>query len=358
MPWALKGIDCFRGDLDGGQVSANTAQACYDLCAARDGCNAFTHLHGDCWLKKTCDQMHQVENKVAVNPDTTSGTMPSMPIQRGWFELEGYKCSDQKDTVLFYPVGEGPFHVVAFGHGLWGEIDGADDWLQTIASYGFIVVAPFTGKRKNIHDSCWDTFSEDIVHALQSSKTKGASLHPVFDKADWSRTGVVGHSRGAVWVPKAVSEAPKELKVSAMVMDADAPPLCTSCPSTPEQQKANKCTCDQHVDLDTPALLTVGSKDHKSANRPVIMRKFFDAYAAPTKVFADLQDGLHQEVTHQGRLNQFHGKFLSCHVKEKEDDCKMIYGNAPESLCKANAFATLDGKPGCVTQRAESAIIV
>jgi hypothetical protein len=143
-----------------------------------------------------------------------------------------------------------------------------------------------------------------------------------------------------------------------MVMDADAPPLCTSCPSTPEQQKANKCTCDQHVDLDTPALLTVGSKDHKSVNRPAIMRKFFDAYAAPTKVFADLQDGLHQEVTHQKRLNQFHAKFLSCHVKEKEDDCKMIYGNGPESLCKANAFATLDGKPGCVTQRAESVIIV
>lgn len=350
--WALNGIDCPGGDLD--QVLADTAEACYDLCLARADCNAFSHLHGDCWLKKSCPNL----KKDWANPEKTSGTMPSMKIRRGWFELEGYKCSGQKDTVLFYPEGKGPFRVVAFGHGLNGEIDGADDWLQTIASHGFIVVAPFTGMPADKHATCWSTFSEDIVHALQGSKAGGASLHPVFGKADWSRTGIVGHSRGAVWSSLAVSEAPKDLGVSAMVMDADAPPtVCDSCPSTPEQQEANKCTCDQHVDLDTPAMMTVGSKDHGSADRPANMHKFFEAYKAPTKVFADLKGGLHQEITHKKRLNKFHANFLSCHVNEKEEDCELIYGKGPESLCQAHEYSNKQG-PGCVAQRAESSIIV
>lgn len=330
---------------------ADTAESCYDLCSVRADCKAFTHLNGDCWLKGSCDQMH----KDWLNVEKISGTMPSMQIQRGWFELDGYKCSDQKDTVLFYPEGKGPFHVVAFGHGLWGEVDGADDWLQTIASHGFIVVAPFTGKRDDRTNTCWGTFAEDIVHALQGSKAGGASLHPVFGKANWSRTGIVGHSRGAMWASQAVSQAPKDLSVSAMVMDADAPPtVCDSCPSTPEQQEANKCTCDQHIALDTPAMMTVGSKDHKSVDRPANMRKFFDAYEAPTKVFADLKGGLHQEITKGKRLNKFHAKFLSCHVNEKEEDCEAIYGKGPESLCQANKYV----REGCITQRAESSIIV
>lgn len=280
-----------------------------------------------------------------------------MKIRRGWFELEGYDCSGQKDTVLFYPEGKGPFRVVAYGHGKQGEVGGADDWLQTIASRGFIVVAPFAGARQD-GSTCWSTFADDIVHALQGSKAGGASLHPVFGKADWSRTGIVGHSRGAQWASLAVSQAPKDLGVSAMVMDADAPPdLCDRCPSTPEHKQANKCTCDQHADLDTPAMMTVGSKDHQSMDRPANMHKFFEAYKAPTKVFADLKGGLHKEIEKGKRLNNFHASFLSCHVNEQEEDCELIYGKGPKSLCQAQEYSKKQG-PGCVAQRPEPTIIV
>lgn len=45
-------------------------------------------------------------------------------------------------TIVWYPVGEGPFPIVLFSHGLGGQPEGFEDVAKPLAAAGFVVVAP------------------------------------------------------------------------------------------------------------------------------------------------------------------------------------------------------------------------
>lgn len=304
----MQGITCSGGDI--AYFSADTPDECCNLCSQNPACRAFTHSDGQCKLKNTCEQLH----KDWKNPNTASAVMANADIRIGWYEIDGYKCFGQKDTVVFYPAGTGPFRVVVFGHGSWGEIDGADAWMALVASEGLIVIAPFAGRADH---GCGYMFADDMLLALTASKAGGEALHPVFAKADWSKTGLFGHSRGAKCGLWAASQAPADLHVSAVIASADAPAHAP--PTAP-----------------VPAMFAIGSKDW--INQDGNVRDFFDGYPAPSKVLANLKGAGHMEIVNHGRLNKFMAKFLSCHVNDRQNDCDVIYGQGEGSLCRAYEY--------------------
>merc|ERR1711865_950731 len=85
---------------------------------------------------------------------------------------------------------------------------------------GLIVVAPFQGKDDK---PCKENFTYDLLHALSGSQEGGADLHPALATADFSRTGVMGHSKGAKYAPYAASIGAESHNVKAMVASCDAP---------------------------------------------------------------------------------------------------------------------------------------
>jgi len=307
----MQGIDCAGGDIS--NMTANSPEECCEFCSETKGCKAFTHVSGNCFLKDSCEQMHMDWINLK---NLTSATMPTVKVGRGWYEIDGYQCGGQKDTVVLFPQGKGPYNVVVFGHGLWGEVDGADDWLETIASQGLIVIAPFAGRSER-GATCGYTFADDMLHALRATKAGGAALHPAFAKADWSRTGLLGHSRGAKCAPLAASKASADLKVSAMVLSSDVPEEMP--PKAP-----------------VPSMFVTGTDD--KFNKGGLMKTFVDGYDAPAKVYANLKGAPHMEILHGKRLNKFMAQFLSCHVGARNEDCEVIYGDGEGSLCRAYEY--------------------
>jgi len=118
----------------------------------------------------------------------------------GSFSVDGYVCGDSNPgSVIFHPQGPGPFGVVIHKGGTSGEIDKMDDWLETIASLGMIVMAPFTGYgENNCHGSDGHGAAyKDMLRLLTAAYEHGSDLHPALASVDWQRVAFMGHSMGA-----------------------------------------------------------------------------------------------------------------------------------------------------------------
>jgi len=234
-------------------------------------------------------------------------------VGRGEYQVEGYSCGGgETTTVIFYPKGVGPFQVLAYGHGDWGRIDGSDEWLETIASRGFIVLAPFGGKDET---SCGSAFVQDLLLAMRTAKVGGASLHPVFAKADWNRTGLFGHSKGAKYVLPAAHYG-ADLNIKAVLASSDVPA--------------------HNYSVDVPVMFVTGSKD--VANKNDTIKTYFQQFNSTQKIYASTLNAFHMEVQEGRRMNLPMAQFLACHVRRSEVDCDAIYGDGPQSLCRVNSY--------------------
>ena len=244
--------------------------------------------------------------------------------------MNGYQCGDKSSkTLIFYPKPKSDvlatldtFHVVVYAHGIGGGIDGCDSWLTTVASRGLIVVAPFTS------GGACETEYQDILLALSAAKKGGASLHPALQMADWTRTGVFGHSMGGMSVPGAAVAAAK-YNITCMLSSHGA--IRGLHPWGGGEWGTNR--------IAIPSMFTTGSADTTVPAADV--RAAFDACPARPKIFAELVGAGHMEPRDGGkRLNNFDADFLACHVSNRTESCELIYGQGPHSLCKANAYTS------------------
>lgn len=218
----------------------------------------------------------------------------------------GYVCGNHgAQTLIFWPDGPGPFHVVVYGHGIGGGIDGVNDWLSTIASLGLIVIAPFT-----TGGLCVLEFV-DMLRALRS--THFFDLHPALGKADFSRTGIVGHSMGGFEATLAGSFP--LLNIQAVVASHGASLTLTKT---------------------VPTMFTTGTADMVVS--PLIPLAAFKLCPARPKIFVNLVGGDHMEPRNGGRMNLLTAKFLSCHINQRQDHCEVIYGHGPGTLCSLNSY--------------------
>jgi hypothetical protein len=106
--------------------------------------------------------------------------------------------ADQQGAIITYPSGyknrtNETYPLLFFGHGAFvtGKTligDGYHTLFTTVASYGFIVVAPLGCKFCN--------FEHDMLATATACK-ENVTLHPALAAADFSRQGFFGHSNGA-----------------------------------------------------------------------------------------------------------------------------------------------------------------
>merc|ERR1719446_968568 len=248
----------------------------------------------------------------------------SLKVSSGSYSLGGFLCGQQEPTCnIYYPsdLSKGPFPIATFGHGMGGQI--ITDLVESVASLGFVVVAPATSGGR-----CDDKHWKDMLHALLGSKAK-VSLHPALKHVDWNRTAIFGHSMGGYATLLAASEAvkkPEQYHLKAAVAShgyiGDPSPA---------------------AGITVPTMFTTGEEDHAQH-----LKAQFDLCKGHPKILAQVQGAQHMEPESPGRLNPFDAHFLGCHVAGLEASCNKVYGNGADTLCRANTMTTcqIDKGPG------------
>merc|ERR1712232_1510498 len=82
---------------------------------------------------------------------------------------------------------------------------------------------------------------------------------------------------------------------------------------------------------------TTGSEDHGAH-----LRGAFELCPGRPKVLAQVDGASHMEPANYGRLNPFDAHFLGCHLANLTASCDKVYGNAADSLCKANKMTACE----------------
>ena len=111
--------------------------------------------------------------------------------------IGGFKAGGSQNAYLMYPDDaldkKEHFPFVAFAHGM---TDGGKStyssysklW-NSVCSRGFIIAAPMS-----CPDLYCQTFYEDVVTTIRECMAKGKEIDPVLEYANFTRTGVYGHS--------------------------------------------------------------------------------------------------------------------------------------------------------------------
>lgn len=239
----------------------------------------------------------------------------NLTVSNDKFYLGGMKCGKQEgDVKIYYPSElKGSYPIIAYGHGFGGEI--IDNLCEDVASLGMIVMAPMTSG-----GACDE--SDDLLHALKGSKGNTA-LHKALKYADFSRSGVMGHSMGAYSAVQAVSKADASYNLKAVMVSHEG--------ARPGETTVN-------MPKDVPAMFTSGGKDGYNSRGSV--KALYDAAPSRPKVWASYKDGEHMEPLLGGHLNPFDAHFLACYLLPLESSCDFIYGKGKDTLCEKN---TMDG---------------
>jgi len=246
----------------------------------------------------------------------------SLKVFAGSYSLGGFLCGKQEPTCnIYYPsdLSKGPFPIATFGHGMGGQI--ITDLVESVASLGFVVVAPATSGGR-----CDDNHWKDMLHALVGSKAK-VSLHPALTHVDWNRTAIFGHSMGGYATLLAASEAVKK----------------------PEQYHLKAAVASHGYigdpspagGITVPTMFTTGTEDH--AQR---LKQQFELCKGYPKILAQVDGAQHMEPESPGRLNPFDAHFLGCHVAGLQTSCDKVYGNGADSLCQKNQMTTCQIEKG------------
>ena len=138
---------------------------------------------------------------------------PLYSVTASELSIPGLICQPSDPHVdIYYPSDlSGHYPVVVFGHGSGGNVRGFanpldDSLIGFVAGMGMIVVAAEPTRRG---ESCSpDTESQDMLHVLDACKSN-RSLHPALAHADFSSTGIFGHSMGGEASPLAANAALK-----------------------------------------------------------------------------------------------------------------------------------------------------
>lgn len=268
--------------------------------------------------------------------------------------LGPYKVKSDKFTVgtlvaggqqaaIYYPEADAAsgevFNVLSFGHG-FGSGEPLFDpqyspLLSTLASYGFVVLAPLSCPTSFCDLGGATDFSHDILGVLSAGKAK-PSLHPGLSLANFSAVGVVGHSMGGTAAGTAAG-SPAGLPVAAYVGLHGTP---VSAPTASP--------------IHVPTMYTTGGADKIVA--PIVVKNAFNITVnAHPRVIAELSDATHFEPSAAGgklpggqlRLNPYVAQFMRCHVSSDQGACALVYDAAnPQSLCNAykDKFAAPKGE--------------
>jgi len=286
----------------------------------------------------------ELPGHASVSLPSTAGAAVGMglhPVSQASFAIKGYACPDEaqdgKNTKIFYPSdaecssGEG-CEVVLFSHGTHGYAEfakGYDAWLQTVASHGFVVLAPLTKGVFANKSNCEPAL--DLVHALKASSGSTPPWAAVATvKAKFDRVGLMGHSAGARLLATAARDASDSgYFVAAAVLSHGG------------NHDPNKDA------LRLPAFF-MEAQDDQTVPPEEIYELFDHVYPLDPHsghVFVNLAKGGHTEPSDLGQLNAWTARFFSCHIIGSATDCGLLYGTQSGSLCRSVEHVRAPGTP-------------
>lgn len=258
------------------------------------------------------------------------GSLPAtgpFPVASGTFTVGGLITGGQEATI-FYPDVSGSentpnFNFLSFGHGVGsgGALFSSQytSLLTTLASFGFVVVAP----RSCPNEFC-PKFYRDLLSVIITSHTK-PDLHPGLQNANFSSIGILGHNMGGYMAGSAVASL--FLPIRAYIGLHGSPMVLAD-------------------SITIPIMYTSGGDD--VIESPSVTKQSFQAAKnAHPRIFAELSDATHFEPVTPGnmRLNFYAAQFMLCHVSGQQEGCDLIYNKEnPESIC--NKYSSKFVPPG------------
>ena len=223
--------------------------------------------------------------------------------------LAGEKANSTLPGASLWPI-------TVFAHGTGGGyLTTYQTNMKTLASYGFIVLAPMSCPLKE----CYSSYSYDQLATAVSARNMGASLHPALAYADFTKVGVYGHSMGAMATMLSAAYASKYNIVAAAAQHP-----CVDEGTIPGS-------------IQVPIMYTSATGDSICAHT------FADNFYAATpgrKVLWELQGSSHFEPCDgQGQLRECEpvARFLACEIRG--ESCDLVYGSDGQAICNAAGLA-------------------
>lgn len=220
---------------------------------------------------------------------------------------------DSQYGELYYPTNVDPsvsLPFISFAHGMLAGGEKMrflyESLLSSIASAGYIVV----GAESCIWAYC-PIFYEDILQTIDACKVNGTSMNPIFNQADFSNVGIVGHSMGGGMTEVCCQEkytSTYNIKTGFALN----PEICIGCTS-----------------IDVPIFYGAGTNDTIVPDNSVL-----NVYnqSPPPKVFANMENCTHFEPNlPNNRWIPIAVEWLDCFLKGNLKACNNVYGS--NSFC-------------------------
>jgi len=275
---------------------------------------------------------------------------PTQPVTRGPYkiardlikEIPGLKdapTADQRGGIITYPRdykdANETFPFLVFGHGaahsgvLIG--DAYHTLLNTVASYGFIVVAPL--------DCAFGDFTHDMLQTVTACNDN-KTLHPALSAADFSRTGYFGHSNGGCAAQELAGSADnvKKYNIKAAVSQH------CGCPC-----QTGECRDYGSKGSNVPFMYANAAGDSVSKFATGSINGY-NLAGDGNKVLWVAKGGSHFEPKDDppaaNREDNPIALFFACHVRGEH--CDDVYGTSGDAICHNNGTAMAN----CATHRA------
>ncbi|MEM9195252.1 MAG: alpha/beta fold hydrolase [Myxococcota bacterium] len=164
-----------------------------------------------------------------------------------------------------YPIGEGPFPLIVFSHGVWGSREHYTAFAQHWASEGYVVILPqhvdddaSMGEGTPFDD--WPERVGDITATLDELEQLAVRAPELAGRIDPSRVGVAGHSFGS-YIAQLVAGV--QIRTSfggpaTRVADPRVAAVLVLAPQGPGSQLAD----DAWDTLEIPVMSMTGSRDY------------------------------------------------------------------------------------------------
>lgn len=201
--------------------------------------------------------------------------------------------------------------------------------MQTIASFGFIVVAStvnFDGD-----PPLWSEQQRAVIKTCKSNP----SLHPALARADFSRVGVTGHSMGGI----ATRQTLASNEVSALNIKAG--------------WLQHPCHTGDASKINVPAMWTTGSAEPGplaiGCQQSYSENDFKIAVNAKPRILFNVNGANHLDPMYACPGNTCRelipgSLFLSCHVKGVSSDCDLLYGSTGKKVCSMGSDRPYPGR--------------
>merc|ERR1711953_1406553 len=233
-------------------------------------------------------------------------------VASGAYTLPGFDCGDGSVgdgyIQIYYPANlntrpDMKYPIASFLHGSGsGQFGGL---CAQVASTGIVVVA--------VHQGTCGELSVQQMYAVTGSQ-QNQNLHEALPYVDFSSIGVIGHSQGGAYTMESATKA-REFPIKAAVASHGG--SSNAAPSIPS---------------DLPIFFVSGTSDPRRRR----LYWAFQATKSVPRIFATILGGRHMYPAHGSPMNIMMAHFLACYLIPRKKSCDIIYGDGPDSLCKAN----------------------